>query len=48
MKCEYCSYWWQEEYEERAGCHYSGPDNWTPCAYEEQEEESYEEEEEPP
>ena len=34
-RCERCSYWWQEDYENNPSCHYEGPESWAPCAQDE-------------
>ena len=44
MKCVDCGYYWKEENEPYAHCHYEGFDAWAPC--EQEENELYEEEEE--
>ena len=45
MKCkDNCGYFWREEGEKYARCHFEGPVGWAPCEYEE--ENYYEEEEE--
>lgn len=41
MKCsDNCGYYWKEENETFARCHFEGPNGWAPC---EQEEESEDE-----
>lgn len=35
MTCKDCPYWWKEECENYARCHYEGPENWAPCEQEE-------------
>lgn len=30
-KCEVCGFFWKEDYEKYAGCHYFGPSGWAPC-----------------
>ena len=34
VKCKECGYWWQEECETYPRCHFEGPDDWAPCAQE--------------
>lgn len=42
MKCsDNCGYYWKEEDEKFARCHFEGPDGWAPC---EQEDNDYESE----
>ena len=47
MKCTDCPYFWKEENEEYASCHYRWNDGYDPCEvadrYEADEEDSYEE-----
>lgn len=31
-----CGYYWQEKGEVRPSCHYQGPEEWAPCAQEEE------------
>ncbi len=37
MRCTDCSYYWQESYEDHAGCHYPYDDDEAPCSYEDYE-----------
>lgn len=43
-RCEMCGYFWQEEDENHAYCHYDGPAQWAPC---EQDEPKYWEQDDP-
>ena len=36
MKCTDCSYYWQEEYENYASCHYPYDDDEAPCSYDDE------------
>lgn len=38
MNCKDCGYYWKEEHEDYAGCHYTGVEEWAPCNQEEEEE----------
>lgn len=31
MKCVDCAYYWKDEKEDYARCHFEGPDGWAPC-----------------
>ena len=35
MRCKDCPYFWKEDCERYARCHYEGPDGWAPCEQEE-------------
>ena len=34
MRCDNCSYYWQEANEVHSGCHYPYDDDEAPCSYE--------------
>lgn len=34
MNCKDCGYFWKEDCEDYAGCHYEGPEAWAPCEQE--------------
>lgn len=36
-----CGYWWKDDGERYARCHFEGPDGWAPCEQDEYEEEEY-------
>ena len=38
-RCEMCGYFWKEEWEDYAECHYEGPEAWAPCMQDEEKEE---------
>lgn len=37
--CKNCPYWWKEECESYARCHFEGPEGWAPCEQEEPDDE---------
>lgn len=37
MKCVDCGYYWKEDYERVASCHFVGPEGWAPCEVEDNE-----------
>lgn len=39
VKCKECGYWRKEECETYPRCHFEGPDDWAPCAQEDDYEE---------
>jgi hypothetical protein len=44
MKCKDCGYYYKDEDDDFACCHFTGPVGWAPCEDEEDEVEDYEEE----